>query len=208
MPTSTPPTPAQAQAVLDHWFEDGMQLGWPSRNMGAQWFTGGPALDALITERFGDLVSSAQAGQLEAWESDPLARMALVILLDQYSRNAYRGQAQAFAGDKRAQQLVLQSLAQGADEALPTVCRVFFYMPLMHAESLALQTECVARFKSLHASAPPVLQAKLEGNLQAAQEHFDIVQRFGRFPHRNATMGRSSTPEEVIFLETGPRFGQ
>jgi uncharacterized protein (DUF924 family) len=208
MPATSPAPPPQAQAVLDYWFADGLPTGWPSQNMGAQWFAGGPALDALITERFGDLVRQAQAGGLEAWESPVQTRLALVILLDQYARNVYRGQAQAFAGDARAQQLVLQSLALGDDEALPTVGRVFFYMPLIHAESLALQTECLARFKGLHACAPPALQAKLDGNLKAAQEHFDIVKRFGRFPHRNATLGRSSTPEEMDFLETGPRFGQ
>jgi uncharacterized protein (DUF924 family) len=207
--TPTPhPGPATHQDVLQHWFEDGLQLGWPSRNMGAHWFGGGPEQDAEITERFGALVKEAQSGGLSEWAATPLTRLALVIVLDQYARNVYRGQAQAFAGDARSQQLVLQGLEQAFDEALPTVGRVFFYMPLMHAEDLALQTECLARFTRLHASASPDLQAKLQGNLDAAQEHLDIIKRFGRFPHRNATLGRASTAEEREFLENGPRFGQ
>ncbi|MEZ5707285.1 MAG: DUF924 family protein [Burkholderiaceae bacterium] len=211
-PNTTIPDPAPIaaapQAVLDHWFEDGLDKGWPSRNMTAHWFGGGPEQDAQITERFGALVKEAQAGGMSDWAATPLTRLALVIVIDQYSRNVFRGQAQAFAGDARAQQLVLQGLAQGIDEALPTVGRVFFYMPLMHAEDLTLQTECLARFQRLHASASPALQEKLQGNLDAAQEHLDIVARFGRFPHRNAVLGRISTPEETAFLENGPRFGQ
>lgn len=205
MPVPTNPH----QAILDHWFADGLSTGWPSTNMQARWFGGAAEEDALIASQFGPLVESAQAGRLTEWESgSPLTRLALVILLDQFSRNLYRGQARAFAGDGRAQKLVLQSLALATDEDLPTVGRVFFYMPLMHAESTALQHECVLRFTRLHASAPPELQEKLLGNLQAARQHSDIIDRFGRFPHRNAVLGRSNTPEEAAFLETGPRFGQ
>jgi uncharacterized protein (DUF924 family) len=198
----------QAQAVLDHWFADGLPTGWPSSNMNARWFGGGEEQDALITQRFGPLVERAQAGGLEAWEAAPLTRLALIVVIDQFSRNVYRGQAKAFAGDARAQKLVLQSLALGDDETLPTVARVFFYMPLMHAENPGLQAECVQRFTQLQASAPPALQEKLQGNLDAALLHRDIIDRFGRFPYRNAVLGRSNTPEELEFLESGPRFGQ
>lgn len=198
----------EAQAVLDHWFADGLQSGWPNSNMHARWFGGGAEQDALITERFGPLVESAQAGGLQNWEAAPLPRLALIVVIDQFSRNVYRGQAKAFAGDARAQKLTLQTLAAGEDEALPTVGRVFLYMPLMHAEDMALQQACVQRFTQLHASAPPELQAKLQGNLDAAQTHRDIIERFGRFPYRNAVLGRSNSPEETEFLETGPRFGQ
>lgn len=197
-----------AQAVLDHWFADGLPTGWPGGNMNARWFGGGAEQDAFITERFGPLVELAQSGGLEDWEAAPLSRLALIVVIDQFSRNVYRGQAKAFAGDARTQKLVLQSLTLGHDEALPTVARVFFYMPLMHAEDPALQHECVQRFTRLHATAPPALQEKLQGNLDAAQLHRDIIDRFGRFPYRNAVLGRSNTPEELEFLETGPRFGQ
>ena len=100
----------------------------------------------------------------------------------------------------------LDAAARSAE--LPTIGRVFLYMPLMHAESPALQDECVLKFEALVRQSPPELQQKLQGNLKAAREHADIVLRFGRFPHRNAVLGRSSTPEETEFLTHGPRFGQ
>lgn len=206
MPHSKAPSPHLA--VLDHWLADGMHTGWPSANMNARWFGGGPEEDALIASQFAPLVASAQAGGLTDWEGTVCTRLALVILLDQFSRNLYRGQARAFAGDERAQGLVLQTLKAGADTTLPTVGRVFLYMPLMHAESRALQAESLTRFSLLHAHAPAALQEKLSGNLQAAHQHQTIVERFGRFPHRNAALGRASTPEETKFLTNGPRFGQ
>lgn len=196
------------QQVLEFWFGDGLSLGWPSDDRSALWFKGGAALDTQIRERFGTLVDQAVGGGLSGWESSATERLALVILLDQFSRNVHRGQASAFAGDERAQRLVQHSIALEQDTALPTIGRVFFYMPLMHAESLALQEACEARFTSLHQQSPPALQARLEGNLKAAHEHADIVRRFGRFPHRNAALGRPSTPEEEAFLTHGPRFGQ
>ncbi len=131
-----------------------------------------------------------------------------MIVLDQFSRNVHRGQARAFAGDARAQQLVLATLAAQEDEALARVGRVFLYMPLMHAEDMALQERCVERFTDLHAKSPPELREKLAGNLRFAREHRDTVLRFGRFPHRNAVLGRESTAEEQAFLKNGPRYGQ
>lgn len=196
------------QDILDFWFGDGLVLGWPSDDRSGLWFRGGPALDTEIRERFGPLVEQALDGGLTDWEAVPTSRLALVILLDQFTRNAHRGQARAFAGDGRAQRLVLQSLALEQDAELPVVGRVFFYMPLMHAESPALQDECVIKFEALSRQSPPALQARLDGNLKAAREHADIVARFGRFPHRNAVLGRASTLEEEAFLQNGPRFGQ
>ena len=194
--------------ILDFWFGDGLSLGWPSDDRSALWFGGGAALDAQIRERFGALVDQAVDGKLSDWEQPVRARLALVILLDQFTRNVYRSQARAFAGDGRSQRLVLQALPLGQDDDLPTVGRVFFYMPLMHAESPALQDECVMLFEKLVRQSPPELQPKLAGNLRAAREHADIVARFGRFPHRNDVLGRPNTPEEHSFLTTGPRFGQ
>jgi uncharacterized protein (DUF924 family) len=194
--------------VLEFWFGDGLALGWPSDDRSALWFGGGAALDAQIRERFGALVDQAVNGGLSDWEQPVSARLALVILLDQFTRNVYRGQPRAFAGDGRSQRLVLHALPLGLDDELPTVGRVFFYMPLMHAESPALQGECVLLFEKLVRQSPPERQAKLAGNLRAAREHAEIVAHFGRFPHRNAVLGRANTPEEDAFLTTGPRFGQ
>jgi uncharacterized protein (DUF924 family) len=196
------------QDVLDFWFADGLQRDWPSAHLGPLWFGGQPEQDALITARFGALVARALAGELRDWEAALDTRLALVVLLDQFTRNVFRGQARAFAGDARAQQLVLQSLELGHDAQLPRVGRVFLYMPLMHAEDLALQETCVACFAQLVDSAPPALRDTLEGNLRFARQHRDIVARFGRFPYRNAALGRTNTTDEVLFLQDGPRFGQ
>jgi uncharacterized protein (DUF924 family) len=198
-------TPA---SVLDFWLGEGYASGWPSRDMGRQWFGGGPELDQQIAARFGSQVAQALAGGLGEWEADPLDRLALVILLDQFPRNIHRGQAQAFAGDARAQQLVQDALAQGMDQQLPWVGRMFLYMPLMHAEDLALQEEGVRRFQQLAADAPEDLRVTLGSSLKFAEQHRDIIARLGRFPYRNNALGRTNTALEFDFLKDGPRFGQ
>jgi uncharacterized protein (DUF924 family) len=208
MKTLIPPLPLKAREVLDFWFGDGLDKDWPSTDLNPLWFGGGAEQDQQIRDRFGPLVESAQAGGLADWEGDLLSRLALVIVIDQFSRNVFRSQARAFATDARAQQLVLNTLEQGQDESLARVGRVFLYMPLMHAENLALQDRCVERFTALHASSPPELREKLAGNLRFAQTHRDIIAAHGRFPYRNAVLGRSNTPEEDAFLKDGPRFGQ
>ena len=207
-PTPSLPTPTGPQDVLHFWFGDGLAQDWPSDNRSALWFGGGAEQDALVRERFGALVEQALGGGLVGWEQRVEERLALVLLLDQFTRTVFRGQPRAFAGDGRAQRLVMQTLALGQHEELPRVARVFLYMPLMHAESPALQGECVLRFQALAKGSPPELQDTLAGNLRFAEQHRDIVQRFGRFPHRNAALGRVNTPEEDAFLTDGPRFGQ
>lgn len=198
-------TPA---STLDFWLGEGYASGWPARDMGAQWFGGGPELDRQIASRFGPQVAEALAGGLRDWEDDPLERLALVILLDQFPRNIHRGQARAFAGDPRAQQLVQDALAQGMHEKLPWVGRMFLYMPLMHAEDLPLQEEGVRRFRQLAADAPKALRASLSSSLRFAEQHRDIIARLGRFPYRNNALGRTNTALEFEFLKDGPRFGQ
>jgi uncharacterized protein (DUF924 family) len=199
---------ATSASVLDFWLGDGYASGWPSRDMGKQWFGGTPELDRQIADRFGGLVAQALAGGLGEWEAEPLDRLALVILLDQFPRNIHRGQAQAFAGDARAQQLVQDALAQGMDQQLPWVGRMFMYMPLMHAEDLALQEEGVRRFRQLAADAPEDLRVSLGSSLKFAEQHRDIIARLGRFPYRNNALGRTNTALEFDFLKDGPRFGQ
>lgn len=198
-------TPAE---VLDFWLGDGVEKDWPTQDLGKRWFGGGAELDEDIRARFGLEVEAAVDGGLQGWAQPPLHRLALVILLDQFTRNVFRGSGKAFAGDARAQQLVLEALAAQTDLQLPWAGRVFLYMPLMHAESLALQDECVARFTRLVDDAPDSLKQRLRGNLDFAHQHRDIIARFGRFPYRNAALGRTDTPEEADFLLKGPRFGQ
>ena len=208
-PADTPATPAD---VLDFWLGDGVQLGWPTQNMSKRWFGGGAALDEEIKSRFGLRVLQALNGELGDWaqtaQTPALGQLALVILLDQFTRNVFRGDGRAFSGDERAQQLVLQVIASKADQQLPYVGRVFLYMPLMHAETLALQNECVARFTQLVNDALPSLKERLQDNLDFALKHEEIIAQFGRFPYRNVALGRASTAEEKVFLADGPRFGQ
>ncbi|MFC5519487.1 DUF924 family protein [Polaromonas jejuensis] len=199
---------ASAADILDFWLADGLTQGWPTKNLGPRWFGGGAALDEEIRKRFGARVLQAVAGGLQDWEAQTLSRLALVILLDQFTRNVFRGTGQAFAGDARAQRLVLDTLAHQADRQLPWVARVFTYMPLMHAEDRAMQDECVACFAQLVADAPATLKQRLQGHLGYARQHRDIIARFGRFPYRNAVLGRANTVEEETFLRKGPRFGQ
>ena len=205
LPHSKPATPVD---VLDFWLGDGMALGWPTQDMNERWFLGGAGLDQEIRARFGDGVILAVNGGLHDWELQPHSRLALVILLDQFSRHVFRGTSQAFDGDPRARRLVLQTLDSGQDQQLPWVGRVFLYMPLMHAEDAVLQATCVACFSRLVDDAPEDLKPRFQGNLDFARQHQDIVTRFGRFPYRNAVLGRTSTPEEETFLIEGPRFGQ
>ncbi|WHZ10714.1 MAG: putatative transmembrane protein [Burkholderiaceae bacterium] len=211
--------PRHARAILDYWFADGLVLGWPSRDLDPLWFGGTEQQDREIRDRFGPWVDSAIDGGLRDWENEPGGEqpdgpmpgwrwLALILLLDQFSRNLHRGTARAFAGDARAQRLVGDMLAQRADEQLPWVARVFVYMPLMHAEDAALQRECVRRFEALEAAVPENLRPSITGSLKFARTHLEIIGRFGRFPYRNAALGRSSSAAELEFLKTGPRFGQ
>ena len=196
------------QRVLDFWFQPGSMDQPTIDSRKDRWFTADAITDALIRTEFGGLVEKASKGQLEDWTATPQGRLALILLLDQFSRNVYRGQARAYAGDARAQALSQRTLDAGEDAQLPRAGRLFVYMPLMHAETLAQQNACVACFERLHAGASGPVKDILANNLQYAILHRDIVARFGRFPHRNAALGRPSTAEETAFLVDGPRFGQ
>lgn len=210
-PTATPPPggkPATPADILEFWLGDGMALGWPTQDLSERWFGGGAALDQEVRARFGADVMRAMSGGLQEWQAQPESRLALVILLDQFTRNVFRGTGRAFDGDRCARRLVLQTLDCGEDQQLPLVGRVFLYMPLMHAEDAALQATCVACFSRLVDDAPVALQPRIQGNLDFARQHQDIISRFGRFPYRNAALGRESTPEEESFLNGGPRYGQ
>jgi uncharacterized protein (DUF924 family) len=196
------------QRVLDFWFDDGLDRGWPTQNMSGLWFRADRSVDLGIGEQFGHLVEAALHSELVDWEARPLSRLALILLLDQFTRNIYRGSGQAYAGDHRAVTLVLEGLARGMEREIPWIGRVFFLMPLMHAEDEDLQRRCVQEFESLQAQAPADIAGKIAGNVAFAREHCDIVLRFGRFPHRNQALGRASSEEEKAFLENGPRYGQ
>jgi uncharacterized protein (DUF924 family) len=180
-----------AQAVLDFWFAE--------ENV-ARWYVADARFDDRIRERFGSRLDEATAGALDDWTQTPEGWLALLIVLDQFSRNLYRNDARAWTQDVKAQHLVLSGLAEGMDRRLQPLHRVFAYMPLEHAESTILQQRSVALFEMLHSEAPDDQRARFGDFLVYARKHRDVIERFGRFPHRNAVLGRASTPEEIHYL--------
>ena len=173
--------------VLDFWFRE-----LDPR----QWFKASAKLDAEISRRFGAWVEAALGGDLDVWAGTPRGRLALILLLDQFTRNGGRGGAEAFAGDAKAQTLVLDGLASGADRKLNIGERHFFYMPLMHAEDPKLQALSLEKFAAV--------QREAQSQVKYAKDHAATIARFGRFPARNAALGRPSTPEEEAFLKGRP----
>lgn len=158
-----------------------------------KWFSKDPDLDAEIRARFVKTHEAAAAGQLEAWESSPDGALALLILLDQFPRNMFRNDPRTFATDRLARRVADRALEHDFDRIVDPRGRQFFYLPFMHSEELADQERCVELYRAL-------------GNdyLQKfADDHADIVRRFGRFPHRNAVLGRKTTPDEQAFLDDG-----
>ena len=194
MATSTPGD------ILDFWFgrPGEAKFGQPR----AVWFRKDAAFDTEIRARFLPAIESALAGDLADWSATPSGLLALIILLDQFPRNLFRNEAKAFAGDAQALQLAELAITHGWDKALSTVEKLFVYLPFEHSEALADQQRSLALFGELAAK-----HAGCAGYLDYAQRHFDIIARFGRFPHRNAALGRPSTPEEAVFLtEPGSSF--
>jgi uncharacterized protein (DUF924 family) len=169
-------------AVIDFWFEELTPK---------QWFAKDEALDALIATRFESAWGAACRAELWAWRATPQGRLAEILVLDQFSRNMHRDHPMAFAQDALALVLAQEAVAQGADQALTTRQRPFLYMPYMHSESLLVHEEALRLFD----------QPGLEENLRFEHRHRDILLRFGRYPHRNAILGRDSSAEELTFLE-------
>jgi len=184
---------AVAADILAFWFGRPGELGYGQPR--AEWFRKDAGFDAEICSRFLPAVEAALAGDLNAWAADRQGILALLILLDQFPRNLFRGEARAFAGDEQARHLAETTLAKGWDQHLNAVEKLFVYLPFEHSESLADQERSVALFSALAAGHPGC-----EGFLDYAHRHHEVIARFGRFPHRNAALGRPSTPEETIYL--------
>jgi uncharacterized protein (DUF924 family) len=182
-----------AQAVLDFWF------GQPgSEEFGSErkvWFSKDDGFDLGVAKAFGNTIEKALRGELDRWAESATGALARVLLLDQLTRNAFRGQPRAFAGDAQALAAAGSMVGSRQDEGLPPVMRAFAYMPFEHAEGLAMQDESVRLFSRLVAAAP-----ELAHMLAFAHRHRAVIDRFGRFPHRNAILGRASTPEEIAYL--------
>ncbi|MEJ2106839.1 MAG: DUF924 domain-containing protein [Acidiferrobacteraceae bacterium] len=203
-------TEPDPRAVLDYWFGDAL-VARPEE-LGAhfkRWFRSGNALDGEIRERFGSWVERAATGGLDDWRAQPGPMLALILLLDQFPRNIWRGDARAFAHDALALRHSDELLASGRDRELHFLQRGFSYMPHQHIEDLAAQDAGVAAYQRLVADTDEAYRPTAEGFLNSAREHREIIRRFGRFPHRNAALGRASTEEEAGYLrEGGKRFGQ
>jgi uncharacterized protein (DUF924 family) len=190
--------PAAAD-ILDFWFAP---PGDPEHGKPRSlWFTKSESTDALIRKRFGAAVEAALVGAFAEWTAEPRERLALVLLLDQFTRNIFRDTPRAFAGDARAVHLARAAVANGQDLELAPLERWFLYMPFEHSELLVDQREAVRLFTRL------AEETGDKGPPTWAQKHFDVIARFGRFPHRNEILGRPSTVDERAFLEQpGSRF--
>ncbi|MGL6238535.1 DUF924 family protein [Aeromonas dhakensis] len=189
------------QPLFTFWFGEESDDVTRAKRQAPLWWGKNSDTDALLASRFGDQASAAAAGELAHWAEAAEGRLALILLLDQLPRNIHRGTPAAFAQDAKARDLCLKGLSLGADLALPPLERVFFYLPLEHAESREQQARSVTLFEGLAAEqADGPAQETFAGFADFARRHQVIVERFGRFPHRNAILGRASTEEETDFL--------
>lgn len=181
-----------------YWFGPLDEAGFAQPEYHRLWFGAGADTDAELRQRFGPLVTRALAGDLDHWAADDAGLVALVLLLDQFTRNIFRGTPQAFAGDGQAVALALAAIAAHRHVTLPAIHQVFLYLPLEHSEDLALQDQCVHLFTALASAAGA---GRIGDFARYAAAHRDVIARFGRFPHRNAVLGRTSTGEELAYLE-------
>ncbi|MCW7536581.1 DUF924 domain-containing protein [Aquabacterium sp. A7-Y] len=189
-----------AQEVLDFWF--GTAGAPPHGEVRSVWFRKDPAFDAEIARRFGTQIKAALEGRLREWDATTHGTLARIIVLDQFTRNTFRDSPRSFEGDALALEAARALVQRGADRTLNTVERWFVYMPFQHAEDLACQDDSVRLFTRLAADAPALSEA-----LDYAHRHRRVIERFGRFPHRNVLLGRPSTAAELAFLEQpGSRF--
>jgi uncharacterized protein (DUF924 family) len=180
-------TPAEAEALLRDWFSPASR---------ERWFDSTPEYDAALRERYEGLYAEAIAGRLAAWERSGRGALALVILLDQIPLNIYRGEARCYASEAQSRAVASRAIERGLQATLSAEERAFLYLPYMHSEDLADQDRSVELYS----------EPGMEGHLKWARHHREIVRRFGRFPHRNALLGRASTPQERAWLASPEAF--
>jgi uncharacterized protein (DUF924 family) len=196
------------QEILDFWFADAESSVEALDRRTDVWYGGSRSFDESC-HQFRDGVERALRGELDDWAATPSGRLALILLLDQFPRNLFRNSPRAFAGDAKAQALVVEGRRNGMDKNLSIVQRLFLYMPLEHAEDRDLQAQSIEAFEELVRDAPADKREWAAALLPYAKQHRDIIARFGRFPHRNTVLGRESTPEERVYLAAdAPNFGQ
>ncbi len=197
----------RADAILGYWFGaigDGLSADPDKASL---WWQKSDETDAFIRLEFEADLEKAAKGEYQGWEGSARRRLALIVLFDQFPRNMYRNTSRSFALDGRALGLTLSGLERGLDRSLRPIERVFFYMPLMHAEDRGIQRESVQQFEALAKAVPADARPNFQSFLEFAVRHREIVERFGRYPHRNEILARTSTPEELSFLqEPGSSF--
>jgi uncharacterized protein (DUF924 family) len=207
--TITDDDQARIEAILSFWFRE-QELSAPQidRRMDI-WFGEDPVFDREIEAEFSGDVELASEGKLDHWATEPHGRLALIILIDQFRRNIYRNSVKAFSKDKLALKLCVEGAMEKKDKGLTPIQRVFFYMPLQHAESAKVQAKAVELYNRLAESVSPTYQETFLTVAQFAELHRDIIDQFGRFPHRNKLLGRKNTSEEDEYLAgDSPDFGQ
>ena len=192
-----------SKRILDFWFGNVDETGRDTR-----WFQSTPEFDAHIRDAFGQALTAVGNGAFQRWSAHARSWLAYILLTDQFPRNVHRGEARAFQFDGLALDMAKRGIARGLDRQLGIIERSFAYMPLEHSESLHDQQTCVALFRQLVESASEPDTANAQSSLDYAEQHREIIARFGRFPHRNDVLGRAHTREELAYLKTANRFGQ
>ena len=187
--------------LLQFWFGDDPDDAAVAAAKAELWWGHRQETDDLLQSRFGAAASAAAAGVLDHWAGSPRGRLALILLLDQLPRAIHRGTPKAFAQDAKARKVSEQGLESGAERLLRPIERLFVYLPFEHSEDMADQDRSVQLIRNLGASVPEGQRKTFAGFVDYAVRHREVIARFGRFPHRNAILGRESTPEEKAFLE-------
>ena len=198
---------ATPNAVLDFWFGAPGSAAEIAARQRPLWFAKSAANDQIVAARFAETLVAASQGELADWAATPRGRLALIVVLDQFPHHIHRDHGQSFAYDALSLALALEMIQRGEDAQLAPIERVFVYLPLEHAESMAMQDLSVALYEKLAHAAAAAERGLFDGFLDYARKHRDVVARFGRFPHRNELLGRPSTAEEIEFLkQPGSRF--
>jgi uncharacterized protein (DUF924 family) len=192
---------SQVEEILLFWFGTGTDDLVTASRQKSLWWEKNAQNDVLIRTRFEALVLAADAGRLEDWRATPDGLLALILLTDQFPRNMYRDKPDAFRFDARARKYCLEALDTAVDTRLRPIQRIFLYLPLEHSETLAHQERCLSLMNALAQEVPATWRTSFEGYAAFAERHREIIERFGRFPHRNALLGRPSTAEELQFLQ-------
>ena len=198
----------QIEQILNFWFgkiKDGLTV--EDRNK--FWFMADADVDKTIRDKFQDLVTQAGSGKLKNWESTPRGSLALIILLDQFTRNIYRGKPEAFQYDNKAKRICAEGIKNGTDKELEIIERCFYYLPLEHSENMEDQNMCVSLYEELLVTEDKSKLPVIKNSLDYAVIHRNIIEEFGRFPHRNKILNRESTDKELDYLsKQGNKFGQ